>query len=46
MVGQLIWVLRVMPETKGIPLEEMERELGLVHSPVVQAERRADRNTG
>lgn len=36
MVGQLIWVLRVMPETKGIPLEEMERELGLVHSPAVE----------
>ncbi|MEP6561129.1 MAG: sugar porter family MFS transporter [Nakamurella sp.] len=32
MVGQLIWVIRVMPETKGIPLEEMERELGLVHA--------------
>ncbi|GAA4399282.1 sugar porter family MFS transporter [Tsukamurella soli] len=29
MVGQLIWVLRVMPETKGIPLEEMEDRLGL-----------------
>ncbi len=37
MVGQLVWVIRVMPETKGIPLEEMERELGLVHSPAVQA---------
>jgi SP family xylose:H+ symportor-like MFS transporter len=31
MVGQLIWVLKVMPETKGVPLEEMEYELGLVH---------------
>lgn len=30
MVGQLIWVLKVMPETKGIPLEEMEEKLGLV----------------
>lgn len=29
MVGQLVWVLRVMPETKGIPLEEMESTLGL-----------------
>lgn len=29
MVGQLIWVLKVMPETKGIPLEEMEKKLGL-----------------
>lgn len=24
MVGQLIWVLTVMPETKGVPLEEVE----------------------
>jgi MFS transporter, SP family, xylose:H+ symportor len=31
MVGQLIWVLKVMPETKGVPLEEMEYKLGLVH---------------
>ncbi len=30
MLGQLIWVLRVMPETKGVPLEEMEAKLGLV----------------
>ena len=29
MVAQLIWVLRVMPETKGVPLEEMEAKLGL-----------------
>jgi SP family xylose:H+ symportor-like MFS transporter len=29
MVGQLIWVLKVMPETKGVPLEEMESKLGL-----------------
>lgn len=29
MIGQLVWVLRVMPETKGIPLEEMESTLGL-----------------
>lgn len=27
MVGQLIWVLMVMPETKGIPLEEIQRRL-------------------
>lgn len=27
MVGQLLWVLIVMPETKGIPLEEMEQKL-------------------
>lgn len=30
MVGQLVWVLRVMPETKGVPLEEMEAKLGLL----------------
>ncbi|GAB2483662.1 sugar porter family MFS transporter [Luteococcus sediminum] len=29
MVGQLFWVLKVMPETKGVPLEEMEAKLGL-----------------
>ena len=29
MVGQLFWVLKVMPETKGIPLEAMEEKLGL-----------------
>ena len=29
MVGQLFWVLRVMPETKGVPLEEIEEKLGL-----------------
>ena len=29
MAGQLLWVLRVMPETKGVPLEEMEAKLGL-----------------
>jgi sugar porter (SP) family MFS transporter len=27
MAGQLVWVLAVMPETKGVPLEDMEREL-------------------
>lgn len=29
MIGQLIWVLKVMPETKGVPLEEMEAKLGV-----------------
>ena len=29
MIGQLVWVLRVMPETRGVPLEEMERTLGI-----------------
>ena len=33
MVGQLLWVLKVMPETKGVPLEEMERRLGLADAP-------------
>lgn len=28
MVGQLIWVLTVMPETKGVPLEELQKKLG------------------
>jgi sugar porter (SP) family MFS transporter len=30
MVGQLIWVLTVMPETKGVPLEEIQKKLGIV----------------
>ncbi len=29
MVGQLCWVIWVMPETKGVPLEEMELTLGI-----------------
>ena len=29
MVGQLLWVIFVMPETKGIPLEEMTKKLGI-----------------
>jgi SP family xylose:H+ symportor-like MFS transporter len=28
-IGQLVWVLRVMPETKGITLENIQRELGI-----------------
>ncbi|MDI9948958.1 MULTISPECIES: sugar porter family MFS transporter [Rhodococcus] len=35
MVGQLIWVLKAMPETKGVPLEEMQAKLGVAldHGP-------------
>jgi SP family xylose:H+ symportor-like MFS transporter len=29
MVLQLVWVLSVMPETKGIPLEDIQKELGI-----------------
>jgi hypothetical protein len=29
MVGQLIWVLRVMPETKNVPLEKIQEKLGI-----------------
>ena len=29
MVGQLVWVLKVMPETKGVPLEEIQRRMGI-----------------
>jgi len=39
MVGQLVWVLKVMPETKGVPLEQMERKLGLVHDPAAAGSR-------
>ncbi len=29
MVGQLLWVLLVMPETKGVSLEEIQKKLGI-----------------
>jgi MFS transporter, SP family, xylose:H+ symportor len=29
MVLQLVWVLTIMPETKGIPLEEIQKKLGI-----------------
>jgi SP family xylose:H+ symportor-like MFS transporter len=29
MVGQLLWVLYVMPETKGITLEQIQKEMGI-----------------
>jgi sugar porter (SP) family MFS transporter len=29
MVGQLLWVLLVMPETKGVSLEKIQEELGI-----------------
>lgn len=32
MVLQLVWVLKVMPETKGVPLEEIEKRLGIDYS--------------
>ena len=33
MVLQLIWVKTVMPETKGVPLEQMQRRLGIDTGP-------------
>ncbi|GAG42388.1 unnamed protein product, partial [marine sediment metagenome] len=29
MVGQLLWVILVMPETKGITLEQIQKKLGI-----------------
>lgn len=29
MVFQLIWVLKIMPETKGVPLEQIQKHLGI-----------------
>ncbi len=29
MVLQLLWVLRIMPETKGVPLEQIQKKLGI-----------------
>jgi sugar porter (SP) family MFS transporter len=31
MAIQLVWVLLMVPETKGVPLEEMQKKLGLTH---------------
>jgi hypothetical protein len=31
MVLHLLWVLFMVPETKGVPLEEMQKRLGLVN---------------
>jgi MFS family permease len=30
MVLQLVWVMTMVPETKGVPLEQMQRQLGIV----------------
>jgi sugar porter (SP) family MFS transporter len=37
MVLQLIWVKTMVPETKGVPLEEMQRKLGIEFEPEVSA---------
>jgi len=29
MVGQLVWVIYLMPETKGISLEQIQKKLGI-----------------
>jgi hypothetical protein len=29
MIGQLFWVLFIMPETKGVSLEQIQRKLGI-----------------
>jgi hypothetical protein len=33
MVLQLLWVKFMVPETKGVPLEEMQRKLGIEFEP-------------
>jgi hypothetical protein len=33
MVLQLVWVKTMVPETKGVPLEEMQRQLGIATEP-------------
>lgn len=35
-VAMTFWVLKVMPETKGVPLEEMEATLGLQRSAAME----------
>ncbi len=37
-IAMTFWTLKVMPETKGIPLEEMEATLGLEKSAAMEAE--------
>jgi MFS family permease len=37
MVLQLVWVKTMVPETKGVPLEEMQRKLGIEFTPEVPA---------
>jgi MFS family permease len=37
MVLQLIWVKTMVPETKGVPLEEMQRKLGIEFAPEAAA---------
>ena len=34
MVLQLLWVMLLVPETKGVPLEQMQKRLGLEEPPV------------
>ncbi|GAA1231895.1 sugar porter family MFS transporter [Prauserella halophila] len=38
MVGQLVWVLVLMPETKGVPLEKLKGVLGVGDSRPVHSE--------
>ncbi len=30
MIGQLFWVIFIMPETKGVPLEKIQKKLGIL----------------
>jgi MFS transporter, SP family, xylose:H+ symportor len=29
MIGQLLWVIFIMPETKGISLEQIQKRMGI-----------------
>jgi len=46
MILQLFWVLFFMPETKGIPLEEIQKKLGIESHAPEQAAPIAASNTG
>jgi SP family arabinose:H+ symporter-like MFS transporter len=39
MVLQLVWVKMMVPETKGVPLEDIQKKLGIVHASVSAADK-------
>ena len=46
MILQLLWVLLVMPETKGVPLEDIKRKIGIVEEPDGEVSPREHKKVG